>query len=507
MIFVIGAIVVLKSGSGVFEFGLGKRLYGQEIWQYSPYKVDVWFATDESPELGPLFQQRLARSIVWRSEQVDLSGWVVKAIPVASNADADETDVAASQSLSIGLNNQLRANMLHGLERFVPTEDASLEQVTANLDKVFLVAVKKIGLGLFQVEVREFDCRTLIWGNTHLGQCHQTVEIPGLVYRLITSAFSPLARVEAVEGKIATLRLKGAGLSLILGENGKMQPNRNSPIWPRELDVFVPLVRRVDQSGTVKDGGVTVIDWTFLTTQSNEGVIVKCDIHSAMRTPLGGRSSRRTEKLALAVRPAGPATALTLTSRDEKPRPLAGLRIYSVDLAQDDSELIGKTDWNGQLAIEANESPLRILYVLSGQRRLARLPVVPGYYDTLTAQMYDDEMRLRAEGIIRRMQNDLMDLVAQREIMAMRIRTAIGKKDMEEAKALFDEFSAFESRADYETKLDSQERLCQSKDEREQEKIDIMFNDLRKNVMLHLTKKLGDSLEKELDINHEVSGS
>lgn len=53
-----------------------------------------------------------------------------------------------------------------------------------------------------------------------------------------------------------------------------------------------PVVRRNDLRGEPKPGGIQVLDWTFLVVRDVNEYLLDCDVYSAMRNPLTGRSSR-----------------------------------------------------------------------------------------------------------------------------------------------------------------------------------------------------------------------
>ena len=62
---------------------------------------------------------------------------------------------------------------------------------------------------------------------------------------------------------------------------------------------------------------------------------------------------------------------------------------------------VGRTNWNGILKVEPTEDPLRLLYVKNGGAILARLPLVPGLYSQVVADLSGDDIRLQAEAYIR----------------------------------------------------------------------------------------------------------
>ena len=115
-----------------------------------------------------------------------------------------------------------------------------------------------------------------------------------------------------------------------------------------------------------------------------------------------------------------------------------GYDIYSRRPGVEVSEFIGRTDWRGLLQIDPDEeSPVRVLYVKNGSRLLGKLPVIPGQMLELTAPIRNDDGRLEAEGVVLGLKENLIDLVARREVLSSRIRARIedGKLEYCELKA------------------------------------------------------------------------
>ena len=113
--------------------------------------------------------------------------------------------------------------------------------------------------------------------------------------------------------------------------------------------------------------------------------------------------------------------------RQQPDQPLVGYEVYSRPPEDEQStELIGRTDWRGELWIERDaRQPIQLLFVRNGQQLLGKLPLVPGDQPLLVAPLRDDELRLEAEGFLLGVQENLVDLVARREVLAVRIRREI----------------------------------------------------------------------------------
>ncbi|MCH7728926.1 MAG: substrate-binding domain-containing protein, partial [Planctomycetes bacterium] len=60
---------------------LTRPLNAQQPWEYDPYQVRIWMATDDVPELTAGIRQNILRSIVWQAEVVESSAWRIAAQP------------------------------------------------------------------------------------------------------------------------------------------------------------------------------------------------------------------------------------------------------------------------------------------------------------------------------------------------------------------------------------------------------------------------------------------
>ena len=65
----------------VLVFTTTGRLLGQaeDIWEYSPYRVQVWVALGDSAALTERLEQQVIRRVKWQAEIVDQSAWRVEA--------------------------------------------------------------------------------------------------------------------------------------------------------------------------------------------------------------------------------------------------------------------------------------------------------------------------------------------------------------------------------------------------------------------------------------------
>lgn len=444
-----------------------RALPAQTTWEYSPYSIKVWLAMDRSAELSAGLAERIQRAVAERAWVVAGATWQVEVLPCPA---ALAFDVARRPEL-------------------VTTEAvrALAPEILKQNDKLFLLAVRD-ELAALAVSVRELDCRTRMWQPVLTRRVTQPGRVADESFAALLDAFVPFGRIESAKGKEAVVRVRAGGL--IIGQG--------SPAALAERAVLVPIIRRNDRVGEPLANGIQQATWTFLTVTGRKGNQLQCQVASGMTSPLGGRSSARTLRLALLAKPRLEATDLAVVTEGSKPVPLGGYEIYSKPPDAEDAEWLGVTDWRGRIRIAPKSNPLQILYVRNGGRLLARLPVVAGLEPLVTAAVTDDDPRLMVEGYVKGLQNRVMDLVARRELYVARFRRHLQKKEFEQAQTLLEEFRGMENRSDLARQLDQTAQRIKSPDRRVQAKIDQLFSDTRQLLLKFLDPRTTNVLSEEL---------
>ena len=449
-------------------------------WEYRPYEVQVWLSSDGSPGIESNLEQ-LKTELVRQSELIDPSGWVLS---VASTPG------------------EWRWNFLDAMYEPIKftAELGSLDSLAA-MDK--LIAVNLRGsIDGYHYEMRELDIRTQQWGPLVEGAASSLGQLDSSVMHGITRAFMPIARVDRVsENDDVFLRARALQACIRpdrTADGGwKVTANTDSPVWIKDNDRFLPVIRKTDRQGNLLK--LEPIEYTFLTIESKEEAQVVCSIQSYHRAPLHGRKSKRSQKLALVIRPPARSTTLQLVARGDEPVNLEGYEVWSRrpnQSREEPSEFIGKTDWKGEIEIVPSESGLRILFIKHGNRPLKKLPMLPGLFDHMVSTVPDDEARLYAQGIISGMNSEILNLVAKRRVYEAEIGLALERKDLAEARDLLTRYQELPSPQDLRNLLADEElRLqTQTSDRRELDYITRMFNTLQEV----LSSKVVDSREAEL---------
>jgi hypothetical protein len=351
-------------------------------------------------------------------------------------------------------------------------------------DKLLVAAIQPGDLGWI-VEACELDVRARQWGPPERREAQAIEALPMAAWDAIAAVFTPVARIETVDGATVTARVRAGGLIV-------------DPASPALIDAGAALravVRRNDRSGEPAKGGIQPIPWTLLAVNQRSDALLTCQMYSGYRAAIPTRGGVRTERLALVVRPHFPATKLVLQSRTVPPYPLTGYQVHVRPATDTETEPVGTTDWRGAIDLPAGDGALKIFIIKSGNQLLARLPLVPGQAEQLEAPLSDDDIRLQAEGAVAALTSRALDLVARREILAIRFRARIKERKFDEAQALLDEFRKLETRLDLGRALDAEQQQLRGADKLTQSRVDKLLAEARKLLLL---KPLADDLVNSL---------
>jgi hypothetical protein len=310
------------------------------------------------------------------------------------------------------------------------------------------------------------------------------------------TAFAPLARIESVEkdGKelTAVMRVKAGGLP----------PRDPRLVFLHQGDIFRPIVRVSDRSGVFR--GSMPARWSLCTVDKISREEVRCRVHSGLRGEMAVRGRGRNESLALRVVPpeGDAATVLTLLSRTDSKKPLAGYDVYAYPPEKKDQRdavtLLGRTDRRGCITVLPDKSPIRMLLVKDGAELLARLPMAPGLERRQTAEIGDDDRRLEAEGCYRDLEEEFFDQIARERILMQRIRAKIEKKDFDKAAELLVEWRRLPSDQEFLPRVDRDLATFAVKDAAMQKKVNAIADNARRLIGKNINPEAIRALEREL---------
>lgn len=149
-------------------------------------------------------------------------------------------------------------------------------------------------------------------------------------------------------------------------------------------------------------------------------------------------------------------------------------------------------------------APLMIFYVKNGETLLARLPVVIGLSPVVTAEVPDDSRRLQAEGFLKGLQSEVVDVVASRQVAAARVRMRIEERKFELAKQMLEDLKKIKDYEKMARELDDIQRKVLDPASGTitpvaQMRIEKMFQQTRELLQKYLQNDLVKKVEKELD--------
>ena len=501
-------------------------------WEFSAYKVQIWLVAAPTGELDAQFQASLATSLARQIEAWIGAPWdaVITAPPL-----------------------ELHSLLLANWDLVTPQLLDDLAPAAAKVDKIIVLKILP-NPREFVLEAREYDCRLRIYGPTIRRAIRQLEQLDTACFDAATATFRAVTRIDEGAPKSSVVRLRAGGL---------IRDDR-SPCYVGLDDVLQPIVRVNDRAGLPQLIGPIDWTYLLVNGRGAENPnLLNCRVWSSYANPIQGRVTSRKERYALKVRATGSHTLLKVESKPARmgdtPHPMTGLEVYAkvptpdpppttappaepaaetnaeaaapsatnantspgpsaepstssatAAIAQavaptppvdkEPSELLGYTDWRGAADIPSNQGQLRILYVKNGGQLLARLPMVPGFLDVAVAQVPDDAPRLTAEGFVRGIQGQLMDLEAQRQILASRIRTRISEGNLDDAEKMLDQLRLLPTRNDLLRQVDLQiEQQPPSPNKTVQDKIVKLYASLREVLAKYLNPNLNNDLLRQLN--------
>ncbi|HUE71597.1 MAG TPA: hypothetical protein VMP01_11995 [Pirellulaceae bacterium] len=423
---------------------------------------------ENRPELSGEFMQRLDDLLTGRAEVVFGGAWAMTA------AQAPPA---------------IAAELLERLAEVTPEEIHAAQPQALENDKLFL-AVVAFERGDYRVAVREVDGRTRVAGPVIERRVGQREAIGLAAWDAILDSFTPVAKVESVEDKSVRLRVRAGGLLIDPASPALIQPGH----------VLKPVLRRNDKSGQPTRNGIQPLDWTLLTVEDRTDSLLRSTLHSGFRAPIPTRGSARLERLAYLTKPRYGSTRIILAARKDPERRLSGYEVFVKGQGDDETYLLGTTDWQGAVEIERADVNFRMLYVRNGGQLLARLPLSPGFERELLAKTVEDDARLQAEGFVIALQGRTVDLVGQREILVNQFRGLLKKGEHSQARELLERFRTLETREDLVADLNAQQQLVTSNDPLTQKRIDKLFGDARRMLQNKLLDpEMINVLQRELN--------
>jgi hypothetical protein len=490
--------LLLLAAAGLLAMAAARATGAATVWEYAPYRVDVWLAVDPAVGNRDTLLAELTGALPTQIDRIIGGVWdaQVRAAPptlaAAAIASIDQLPTDVWPATASPTKSESPKDSAAPAKASPPFESDTVplaEQppaAAAPVDKQIVLVVSE-NAGGWQVAAREFDNASGLTGRVARQQIAQRSQLAEAAFRAMLDCFAPLARIDNVESKTVELSWRA----------GKLPLRDTALQFVRPGDLLLPVIREFDRAGQTRH--VQPLDWTFIRLDAPDGSLARGTLLSGLRSPLGRRRRGKVEQFAIVVRPPGGATWLELHSRTQAERPLAGYEVYAHSPDSPTTRFLGRTDGRGRLSIEATTAdPLLILIVKHGQEFLARLPIVPGLLSQQRAAVIDDDLRMAVEGFVIGMQEQLVDTIVRRKILLARLRGRIESGRASEAQPFLDELRQLQTPERFLNELASRERSTVAADPVSAAKIRKLFADTREAVVRYLDADEIDAAQREL---------
>jgi hypothetical protein len=336
--------------------------------------------------------------------------------------------------------------------------------------------------------VRELDMTTRELGPGVYREAYSRRELAGDVLDALVSAFTPLVELERAKGNAIAGKLRAAALV----------DDEASPLVVAPGDPLAVVLRIDDRLGRTTSDQVYPLPLTVLSVSSRDGADITCEIHAATRHRLGARASFRLSRYALAVRPPRGPTRVVLQTPGDAGRPLPDYELVEEGAKGEGVRVVARSDAFGRAEIAAGDRPWRLLYVRHGEHLLARLPIITGRERELVVPLASNDVRLRAEGFVAALEQEVVDTVARRQILTARLRQKIAAKDYDAAQAVLEQLQGLTSSRDFNERLQAARAKYVGDSARSQQHIDDLFLTTRESLTRYLDPQEIERLQTQL---------
>jgi hypothetical protein len=457
---------------------VGRAAELEDVWESRPYRIHATLAIDAP---GDLAEQLASQLPVYLQDRANTSIGVVW---------RQKTDLATGK---------FRQQLLENLDA-VTAEDVA--DWPPDEDKRLLLSLRATPWG-YHLAAREFDCYVQRWGATIRRTTRQRDALPEVLFQLVRQAVAPLAHVrpDPDHPQQVLLELRGSDLPAAGPDFA----------WAEPGAVFLPILRRTTRDGLLVAEGARTVPWTFFEVlQSADPPQVSGRIRSASQRPLGIRRGR-IEQVAIGLRADPGESTVRLLSRADPDKALVGYQLFAQNVDEQPTRPLGVSDAAGDVTVSAGKSAVQILLVKSGDVLLARLPIVPGAEDRVVVRLPDDGVRLRAAARLAALREDMIDLVARRNIFMARVRQEIEEKNFDQARELLDSLDELPGHTQFSQSLEREATRHRTSDLQVQRRIDQLFSQTRAALGEFLDPRpiseLHDQLREAQDLERKSRGA
>jgi hypothetical protein len=354
-----------------------------------------------------------------------------------------------------------------------------------SVDKHLLVRIV-CDAGGHEIAVREFDFTTRQFGSVIRRRARGRPRVSQELLRAALDAFSPLIALQRATGDTVVGTVRAAAL---VDDGSPLLVARGAPL--------ISVIRVEDRLGRSRSEQITRLPLTVLEVTSVDAAEVTCKIHSATRHRLGARTSLRLARYGLAVRPSQRPTRIVLNSLSTTPQPLVDYELVEAGETADPL-VIGRTDFRGAVELAADRRSWRMIYVRQGDHLLARLPIIVGWEPEVTVSLPSNDVRLRAEGFAAALQEEVIDTVARRQILAARLKQRLAAGDYDDAEKILGQLQRLATSRQFEQRLQQARTQFVGENARVQQHIDALFLSTRQSLARYLDPKEIERYETQL---------
>ncbi|MEO1498298.1 MAG: hypothetical protein AAFV43_14235 [Planctomycetota bacterium] len=347
----------------------------------------------------------------------------------------------------------------------VPPDAELPKTLPAETDK--LIVVRVVADGAIDIVGREYDLNIGSWGAETPGRVDRLADLSEAMFDVVTRAFRPLASfdVDPDDAGLVRLTFRGARLGatrLAIAPPGAM---------------LAPFTLRLDRDGQRVTGGARQALWTYLKRSGGEADASEpsAQVISHTRLPFGARRRGRVEQLALTL-DAAPSSTVKLRVVDQQDTQvgLRGYEVFTTPLGKKTPvERVGRTNAAGEVVVRAKGAAL--VHVRCGASVVASLPVVPGAEPLVEVPLLNETARLQAETRLNQLQEELVDVSAQRTILMRRARSRLEAGKADEAERFLREIDAMPARSQFTQQLDRLSDLYRANHPVSQRRLDRLF--------------------------------
>ena len=448
------------------------------VWQLTPYGVDVRVSAAGGVPLATV------RAFVETAEQeavAALGGIAVR----STRSETEDAQPAPSRN-----GDRVQETAEIAANSPPPTTESLAMRPT--LDKRFNVQLR-LAFPAIELQVSEYCYISQTTGRTAIRRIHNDAELASAFREAVREAFRPIVKA----GPTPTAQIAGKVRGGLLG----IKPGATVNEHVATGDLFVPVVREDTFRG---DARVSPIPWTVVRSESVKGSQWQGRVFAANLKALSARRSGRSSLILVKTPAPGGVSILRLEDQSEPPLPLVNYEVQTRRVEAALPEPLGFTNVKGEIPVTGKPGELFYVYVRHGESLLARFPLAPGSSPLVTAKSRNDNERLLAEGYLAGVQDEVVDLIARRELMLTKARMAMeaGKVDVAQdylrRYRLLTPASSLLLSLDRKEALDREQAVQRGRDEKVARQVHRMFEDTRTLIRRSFNEERVQEIEQSL---------